>query len=533
MGENTHVSVRIVPASPEIDRDQPIPPSAPSPNFYFPASPATRPDGTPLYGGPTQSPVPLITVTASDDSAFVAEKLGGNLNGPSEHGPESWLPITQSRKGNTMKAVFHIVSSGIGAQGLLLPLAFASLGWGWGVVCLAIAFAWQLYTIWLLVGLHESPYGPRYSRFLQLSIVAFGKKLGKLLAIFPVMYLSGGSSAMTVITGGGIMDLFFQAVCGDDAASCGGRLGGVERFLVFACAAFLLAQFLPNLNAAARVSAVGAVTAVAYYTLTWALFLHRGRDVDGSRSHASEVEKSNVAKVGDVANALGIIALCFRGHNVVLEIQGTLPSDAKRKSHKPMWRAVLISYTIVAMCLFPFAIVGHWAYGDMIPTSGIPTSGGLLSFFLQLQHNTKKSVMAAIIVLLVLMNNLTSIQIYAMVVFDNLEFRYISKKKRPCPWWLRRAFRALFGGLAFFVAVAFPFLGSLAPLIGGIVLPLTFVYPCFMWNSMKRPRDHNNKGMWALNLGLGLFGIILSIMLVAATAWNISDKGIHANFFKP
>lgn len=43
--------------------------------------------------------------------------------------PEDWLPITESRKGNSWTATFHLVSSGIGIQTLSLPLAFMYLGW--------------------------------------------------------------------------------------------------------------------------------------------------------------------------------------------------------------------------------------------------------------------------------------------------------------------------------------------------------------------------------------------------------------------
>ncbi|KAJ6365397.1 hypothetical protein OIU76_030217 [Salix suchowensis] len=45
---------------------------------------------------------------------------------------EAWLPITESRSGNVVTAVFHLLSSGIGIQALLLPVAFATLGWAWG-----------------------------------------------------------------------------------------------------------------------------------------------------------------------------------------------------------------------------------------------------------------------------------------------------------------------------------------------------------------------------------------------------------------
>lgn len=42
---------------------------------------------------------------------------------------DDWLPITQSRKGNAYYAAFHVLSSGIGFQALLLPFAFTTLGW--------------------------------------------------------------------------------------------------------------------------------------------------------------------------------------------------------------------------------------------------------------------------------------------------------------------------------------------------------------------------------------------------------------------
>ncbi|KAL3573185.1 hypothetical protein D5086_027089 [Populus alba] len=90
-----------------------------------------------------------------------------------------------------------------------------------------------------------------------------------------------------------------------------------------------------------------------------------------------------------------------------------------------------------------------------------------------------------------------------MPVFDSLEFRYTCMKNKRCSWWVRTGFRLFIGGLAFFVAVAFPFLPSLAALIGGIALPLTLAYPCFMWISIKKPHQKGHGVMWCLNLGLG------------------------------
>lgn len=140
-------------------------------------------------------------------------------------------------------------------------------------------------------------------------------------------------------------------------------------------------------------------------------------------------------------------------------------------------------------------------------------------------------IVMGLIYLLIVINCLCTFQIYSMIVFDNLEFRYTSMKNQKCPRWLRTVFRLLFGVLVFFVAVAFPFLGSLAPLIGGLTMPLTYAYPCFMWISIKKPRP--NRPMWLVNMLLGCLGVILCVLLVVAAVWNLADKGLKANFFRP
>ena len=67
--------------------------------------------------------------------------------------------------------------------------------------------------------------------------------------------------------------------------------------------------------------------------------------------------------------------------------------------------------------------------------------------------------------------------------------------------------------------------------MGGIAFPLTFAYPCFMWIAMKKPRP--NRVVWSINLVLGCFGIVFSVLIVVAAAWTLSDKGLKADFFQP
>ncbi|WJX36113.1 hypothetical protein P8452_24025 [Trifolium repens] len=434
---------------------------------------------------------------------------------------DDWLPITACRKGNAYYAAFHLLCSGIGFQALVLPLAFTTLGWSWGIICLCVAFTWQLYTLWLLIHLHESDSGVRHSRYLKLAMAAFGEKLGKILVLFPIQYLSGGTCVTLIMIGGGTMKIFFQIICGDSCSLY--QLKTIEWYLVFTVAAILLAQ-LPNLNSIAGISLIGAITAVSYCAMIWIVSVYQGRLPNVS--YEPPRGQSQATRIFSVLNALGIIAFAFRGHNLVLEIQGTISSDSKNPSRLAMWKGVMFAYLVIAFCLFPLAIGGYWAYGNLIPSNG-----GMLSALQKYhEHDTSKFIIA-LTSLLVVINSLSSFQIYAMPVFDNLEFRYTSKWNKPCPRWLQIAFRGLFGCLAFFISVALPFLPSLAGLIGGVALPITIAYPCFMWIVIKKPKKYSTT--WYLNWTLGAVGMILSVLVVTGAIWSMVAIGIPIHFFNP
>lgn len=118
-----------------------------------------------------------------------------------------------------------------------------------------------------------------------------------------------------------------------------------------------------------------------------------------------------------------------------------------------------------------------------------------------------------------------------MPLFDHMESEYTSRKKKPCPWWLRVFFRTLFGFLNYFMAVALPALSSIVGLVGGITLPLTLAYPCFMWLKIKKPEKYN--AMWWLNWGLGTLGVMLSGAVSVAGLYLVISTGVKASFFHP
>ncbi|RLN27598.1 uncharacterized protein C2845_PM05G17670 [Panicum miliaceum] len=277
---------------------------------------------------------------------------------------DAWLPVTESRGGNASYAAFHSLNAGLGFQALLLPLAFAGLGWSWGIISLTIAYFWQLYTLWILVKLHEAVPGRRYNRYVELAQAAFGEKLGMWLALFPTIYLSAGTATALILVGGETMKLFFQIVCGPICSPS--PITTVEWYLVFTSLAVVLSQ-LPNLNSIAGLSLIGGATAIMYCTMSWVLSVSQLRpptvSYDPVRSTCFGTSLISTL------NALGIVAFAFRGHNLALEIQATMPSTFKHPAHVPMWRGAKVAYLLIAVCLFPVAVGGYWAYGNMASAS--------------------------------------------------------------------------------------------------------------------------------------------------------------------
>ena len=76
--------------------------------------------------------------------------------------------------------------------------------------------------------------------------------------------------------------------------------------------------------------------------------------------------KTPSARTLNFFTALGDIAFAFAGHNVVLEIQATIPSTPEKPSKGPMWKGVIFAYVVVAACYFPVAWVGFYIFGNSV-----------------------------------------------------------------------------------------------------------------------------------------------------------------------
>lgn len=101
----------------------------------------------------------------------------------------------------------------------------------------------------------------------------------------------------------------------------------------------------------------------SYSTIAWSASVHKGKQPNVEYGYKATTTSGTVF---DFFTALGDVAFAYAGHNVVLEIQATIPSTPERPSKGPMWRGVVIAYIVVALCYFPVALVGYYVFGNIV-----------------------------------------------------------------------------------------------------------------------------------------------------------------------
>jgi amino acid permease len=137
--------------------------------------------------------------------------------------------------------------------------------------------------------------------------------------------------------------------------------------VIFGSAHFLLSQ-LPNFNSISLISLAAAVMSLSYSTIAWVASLyHAGARGPGAAAvDYSMTASTSAGRTFNFLNALGDVAFAYAGHNVVLEIQATIPSSPDKPSKKPMMRGVIVAYIVVAICYLPVAFVGYYVFGNAV-----------------------------------------------------------------------------------------------------------------------------------------------------------------------
>jgi len=183
---------------------------------------------------------------------------------------------------------------------------------------------------------------------------------------------------------------------------------------------------------------------------------------------------------------------------VVLEIQATIPSTPEKPSKKPMWKGVIVAYIVVALCYFPVALIGYWAFGNKVDDNILITL-----------NNPKWLI--ALANMMVVIHVIGSYQIYAMPVFDMIETVLVKKLGFPPGLTLRLISRTVYVALTMFIAITFPFFGGLLGFFGGFAFaPTTYFLPCVMWLAIYKPKTFSLS--WFTNWICIILGVLLMIL---------------------
>ncbi|XP_047955443.1 lysine histidine transporter 1-like [Salvia hispanica] len=421
---------------------------------------------------------------------------------------DDWLPITSSRNAKWWYSAFHNVTAMVGAGVLSLPYAMAALGWGPGVAILILSWIITLYTLWQMVEMHEMVPGKRFDRYHELGQHAFGEKLGLYIVVPQQLVVEVGVNIVYMVTGGKSLKKFHKTVCG----SCK-DIKTTYFIMIFASAHFVLSH-LPNFNSISGISLAAAVMSLTYSTIAWTASIHKGVQKGVEYSYPAS---SRAGKVFDFFTALGEVAFAYAGHNVVLEIQATIPSTKEKPSKKPMWKGVLVAYFVVALCYFPVALIGYRMFGNQVEDN-------------ILQSLEKPAWLIAAANMFVVIHVIGSYQIYAMPVFDMIETLLVKTLRFKPNFWLRFISRNIYVAFTMFIAITFPFFGGLLGFFGGFAFaPTTYFLPCVMWLAIYKPKRFSLS--WFTNWICIILGLMLMILSPIGGLRNIILKAKDYEFY--
>ncbi|KAL1533890.1 lysine histidine transporter-like 5 isoform X1 [Salvia divinorum] len=419
----------------------------------------------------------------------------------------SWLPITASRKAKWWYSAFHCVTAMVGAGVLGLPLVLARLGWIPGIVAILVAWLMTWYTVWLLIQLHESEFGKRFDRFTELGQHAFGELLGFWLVMPQQLIVQVGSNIVYMVTGGKSLQKSLTLIT--DKAD----FRKTYYIMMFGAIQLILSQS-PNFNSLKIVSLLAAIMSISYSFIATGASIWKGLAEHqlvnyGFRSTTT----ANI--IFDIFSSLGVLAFAFAGHSVALEIQATIPSSATSPSKKPMTKGVTVAYLIVALCYFPVAISGFWAFGNQVEDDVL----------LSLEHPNWLISAANFFVFI---HVIGSYQVFAMPIFDKIESTLVTKWHFTPGRTLRFLGRSVYVVFTAFMAMLLPFFGGLLGFFGGLAFASTsYIMPCAVWLKTQKPKA------WSLHWILCWISMLIGItIMVLAPIGGAHEIIISWNSYK-
>jgi amino acid permease len=385
----------------------------------------------------------------------------GNYFVPDSKRFNDQLPNSADQSAKWWYSAFHNTTAIVGAGVLGLPFAMKYLTWSGGVIVMCLSWITSLYTLWQLCAMHELD-GHRFCRYHELGQYVFGPKLGIWMVLPCQIIMMVGLGIVYSVTGGSAMFRIYHLYYP-------GTPFGISLWILIFGICQIFISLLRNFNSLRGISFLAAVMSLGYSTIATGLTIHNGRQ-PGISYNTNSFSTADAVLSG--FNSLGIIAFAYGGHNVILEIQSTLPSPPP--TLQPYMRGVYIAYAIVSWCYFSVAFSGYWAYGDTVQSN----------ILFSLEHPAGVIALASA---MVLVHVLGSYQVYTVPVYDMLE-QLMLRRNIKINFPIRFTYRTIYVLFTTFIAITLPFFGDLLGFIGAIATgPTTFWLPPLMWIILYRP----------------------------------------------
>ncbi|ONM03946.1 Lysine histidine transporter 2 [Zea mays] len=371
---------------------------------------------------------------------------------------DDWLPVNARR--NTKWCAWLVAF-----LPPFRPITEFSIPRGVGVTVLVLSWVIMVYTLWQMVEMHECVPGKRFDRYHELGRHAFSEKLGLWIVVSQQLVVEVGLNIVYMITGGQSLQKFHDV--------------------------------LPDFHSISSVSLAADVMSVGYSAIAWTASAAQGKAAEADVDYSLRAT-TTPGKVFGFLGTLGEVAFTYAGHNVVLEIQATIPSTPGKPSKKPMWKGVIVAYVVIAACYLPVALVGYWAFGNDVDENILITL-----------NRPRWLIVAAN--MMVVVHVVGSYQVYAMPVFDMIETVLVKT------YWFTPGFRlcliawTVYIALTMFMAITFPFFSELLSFFGGFAYaPTSYFLPCIMWLIIYKPRRFSLS--WLTNWICIVIGVLLMVL---------------------
>ncbi|KAL3153488.1 hypothetical protein ABBQ38_011819 [Trebouxia sp. C0009 RCD-2024] len=365
----------------------------------------------------------------------------------------------------------------VGAGVLGLPSAMVYLGWPAGVIIMTLSWVATLYTLYQMCALHEVA-GRRFNRYHELGQYAMGRRAGLWVVIPCQLIVMIGLDIVYCVTAGKSMQFLYHHTCS------GWRQGtcapfGLSAWIVVFAAIQMILSMTPNFHKLSAISLLAAIMSIGYSTIAIGVAGHAGKQ-PGTEYNLDGYTKAK--GVFGIMNSLGTIAFAYGGHNVVMEIQATIPSKPTAAKPNPtcapMMFGVTVAYLLVAYCYFGVAYTGYHAFGS--------NAGDQILY--SLGHPVWVVCLASVMVIIHVCG---SFQVYAMPVYDMIEYQLV-KHRVPNGFVTRLVYRTIYIVLVAFIGITLPFFGDLLGFIGALGFgPTTYSLPSIFWLLVKKPKITN------------------------------------------